>query len=100
MPFPSQHNPALGSRRHASLNATPLCECKFVQEFRLPDFTLIPSCIVILDVRNEAVPDADRLHIDAADMEHIGRTEGDRSTHNRFEPTAEFALALMARCQE
>jgi len=71
-----------------------------VQEIRLPSLTLIPSCIVILDVRNEAVLEADRLHIDAADMEHIGHVEGDRSTHNRIEPTAEFARALMAQCQE
>lgn len=71
-----------------------------MQEIRLPSLTLIPSCIVILTVRDEAVLDAVRRHIDAADMEHIGRMEGDRSTYNRFEPTSEFAQPLMAQWQE
>jgi flavin reductase (DIM6/NTAB) family NADH-FMN oxidoreductase RutF len=74
-------------------------ECKFMQEIRLGNFSLILGRIVMLHVRDEAVRDADRLHIDAANMDLIGRMEGALYTRTRdkFEPSAELAQALLAK---
>jgi flavin reductase (DIM6/NTAB) family NADH-FMN oxidoreductase RutF len=74
-------------------------ECKFMQEIRLGNFSLILGRIVMLHVRDEAVLDADRLHIDAANMDLIGRMEGALYTRTRdkFEPNVELAQALLAK---
>jgi len=74
-------------------------ECKFMQEIRLGYFSLILGRIVMLHIRDEAVLDASRLHIDAANMDLIGRMEGTQFTRTRdkFEPRGELAQALMAK---
>jgi flavin reductase (DIM6/NTAB) family NADH-FMN oxidoreductase RutF len=74
-------------------------ECKFMQEIRLGNFSLFLGRIVMLHVRDEAVLDADRLHIDAANLDLIGRMEGALYTRTRdkFEPSAELAQTLLAR---
>jgi flavin reductase (DIM6/NTAB) family NADH-FMN oxidoreductase RutF len=74
-------------------------ECRFMQEIRLGNFSLILGRIVILHVRDEAVLDADRMHIDAAKMDLIGRMEGTLYTHTRhkFEPDVALAEALIAK---
>jgi flavin reductase (DIM6/NTAB) family NADH-FMN oxidoreductase RutF len=74
-------------------------ECEFMQEIRLRNFSLILGRIVMLHVRDEAVLDADRLHIDATNMDLIGRMEGTlyTRTHDKFEPNAELAQALLAK---
>ena len=55
--------------------------------------------IVMLHVRDEAVLDADRLHIDAAKMDRIGRMEGAQYARRRdkFEPRAELGQALLVK---
>jgi flavin reductase (DIM6/NTAB) family NADH-FMN oxidoreductase RutF len=74
-------------------------ECKFMQEVRLGNFSLILGRIVMLHVRDEAVFDADRLHIDADNMDLIGRMEGALYTRTRdkFEPGVELAQSLLAK---
>src|SRR5262245_46350144 len=74
-------------------------ECIFTQEIRLGGFSLILGRIVMLHVRDEAVLDADRLHIDAANMDLIGRMEGAQyaRTRDKFEPSAELGQALLAK---
>jgi hypothetical protein len=46
--------------------------------------------------------EADRLHIDATDMDLIGRMKGAlyTRTHGRFEPNVELAQALLAKHKE
>ena len=70
-----------------------------MQEIRLGGFSLILGRIVMLHVRDEAVLDADRLHIDAANMDLIGRMEGAQYTltRDKFEPSAELGQTLLAR---
>jgi flavin reductase (DIM6/NTAB) family NADH-FMN oxidoreductase RutF len=77
-------------------------ECKFMQEIRLGGFSLILGRIVMLHVRDEAVLDADRLYIDATNMDLIGRMEGAQYTftRNKFEPSAELGQALLAKHKE
>jgi flavin reductase (DIM6/NTAB) family NADH-FMN oxidoreductase RutF len=74
-------------------------ECKFMQEIRLGNFSLILGRIVMLHVRDEAVLDPERLHIDAANMDLIGRMEGAQYTltRDKFEPSAELAQTLLAK---
>jgi flavin reductase (DIM6/NTAB) family NADH-FMN oxidoreductase RutF len=74
-------------------------ECKFMQEIRLGNFSLILGRIVMLHVRDEAVLDADRLHIDAENMDLIGRMEGALYTRTRdkFEPNIDLAQMLLAK---
>lgn len=74
-------------------------ECKFMQEIRLGNFSLILGRIVMLHVRDEAVLDAGRLHIDAANMDLIGRMEGALYTRTRdkFEPSVELGQSLLAK---
>lgn len=74
-------------------------ECKFMQEIRLGNFSLILGRIVMLHIRDEAVLDLDRLHIDAANMDLIGRMEGAlyTFTRNKFEPSVELAQTLLAK---
>lgn len=76
-------------------------ECRFMQEIRLGNFSLILGRIVMLHVRDEAVLDADRLYIDAAKLDLIGRMEGALYTRTRdkFEPSAALGQALLARHQ-
>jgi flavin reductase (DIM6/NTAB) family NADH-FMN oxidoreductase RutF len=109
MPFPSHVSEvsAVGLATSPSERVAPpriaespaSFECKFIQEIRLGNFSLILGRIVMLHVRDEAVLDADRLHIDAANMDLIGRMEGAQYTRTRdkFEPSAELGQALMAR---
>jgi flavin reductase (DIM6/NTAB) family NADH-FMN oxidoreductase RutF len=70
-----------------------------MQEIRLGNFSLILGRIVMLHVRDEAVLDSDRLHIDAANMDLIGRMEGAQYTRTRdkFEPSPELGRALLAK---
>jgi hypothetical protein len=65
----------------------------------LGGFSLMLGRIVMLHVRDEAVLDADRLHIDAANMDLIGRMEGAQYTltRDKFEPSAELGQTLLAR---
>jgi flavin reductase (DIM6/NTAB) family NADH-FMN oxidoreductase RutF len=74
-------------------------ECKLMQEIRLGNFSLILGRIVMLHVRDEAVLDAGRLHIDAANMDLIGRMEGALYTRTRdkFEPSVELGQSLLAK---
>jgi flavin reductase (DIM6/NTAB) family NADH-FMN oxidoreductase RutF len=74
-------------------------ECKFMQEIRLGNFSLILGRIVMLHVRDEAVLDPERLHIDAANMDLIGRMEGAQYTltRDKFEPSVELAQTLLAK---
>ncbi|EJN15940.1 conserved protein of DIM6/NTAB family [Bradyrhizobium sp. YR681] len=74
-------------------------ECKFMQEIRLGNFSLILGRIVMLHVRDEAVLDADRLYIDAAKLDLIGRMEGALYTRTRdkFEPSAALGQTLLAK---
>ena len=53
----------------------------------------------MLHIRDEAVLDPDRLHIDAANMDLIGRMEGALYTFTRdkFEPSVELAQTLLAK---
>jgi flavin reductase (DIM6/NTAB) family NADH-FMN oxidoreductase RutF len=76
-------------------------ECRLMQEIRLGNFSLILGRIVMLHLRDEAMLDADRLHIDAANMDLIGRMEGALYTRTRdkFEPDVELAQALLAKHQ-
>src|SRR5215813_6260128 len=112
MPFPSHVSEvsAVGLSTSPSEKVAPprisespaAFECRFMQEIRLGNFSLILGRIVMLHVRDEAVLDADRLHINAANMDLIGRMEGNRYTltRDKFEPSAELGLALMAKHKE
>jgi flavin reductase (DIM6/NTAB) family NADH-FMN oxidoreductase RutF len=109
MPFPSHVSEvsAVGLQTAPSERVAPpritespaSFECKFMQEIRLGNFSLILGRIVMLHVRDEAVLDADRLHIDATNMDLIGRMEGALYTRTRdkFEPNVELAQALLAK---
>jgi flavin reductase (DIM6/NTAB) family NADH-FMN oxidoreductase RutF len=74
-------------------------ECKLMQEVRLGGFSLILGRIVMLHVRDEAVLDPERLHVDAARLDLVGRMEGALYTRTRdkFEPGAELGQALLAK---
>lgn len=74
-------------------------ECKFMQEIRLGNFSLILGRIVMLHVRDEAVLDPDRLYIDADKMDLIGRMEGALYTRTRdkFEPDVALGQNLLAK---
>lgn len=107
MPFPPHISevPAVGLPTLPSERVAPpriaespaAFECRFMQEIRLGNFSLILGRIVMLHVRDEAVLDADRLYIDAANMDLIGRMEGTQYTRTRdkFEPDAELGLSLL-----
>jgi flavin reductase (DIM6/NTAB) family NADH-FMN oxidoreductase RutF len=73
-------------------------ECRFMQEIRLGNFSLILGRIVTLHVRDDAVLDPERLHIDAGKLNLIGRMEGAQysRTHDKFEPSAELGQLLLA----
>jgi flavin reductase (DIM6/NTAB) family NADH-FMN oxidoreductase RutF len=77
-------------------------ECKLMQEIRLGNFSLILGRIVMLHIRDEAVLDAERLHINAANMDLIGRMEGALYTRTRdkFEPSVELAQSLLEKHRE
>lgn len=74
-------------------------ECKFMQEIRLGGFSLILGRIVILHVRDEALIDPERLHVDAANLDLIGRMEGAfyTRTRDKFEPSVELGQSLLAK---
>jgi flavin reductase (DIM6/NTAB) family NADH-FMN oxidoreductase RutF len=109
MPFPSHVSEiaAVGLATSPSERVAPprisespvSFECKFMQEIRLGNFSLILGRIVMLHVRDEAVLDAGRLHIDATNMDLVGRMEGALYTRTRdkFEPDVELAQALLAK---
>jgi flavin reductase (DIM6/NTAB) family NADH-FMN oxidoreductase RutF len=62
-------------------------ECRFMQEVALGDFSLVLGRILLVHVRDAAVIDAHRQHIDAARLDLIGRMEGGwyTRTAERFE---------------
>jgi flavin reductase (DIM6/NTAB) family NADH-FMN oxidoreductase RutF len=62
-------------------------ECVFMQEIALGSFGLVLGRIMMVHVRDEAVTDADRQHIDAEKLDLIGRMEGGwyTRTRERFE---------------
>lgn len=64
----------------------------------MADFSLILGRIVMLHVRDEAVLDAERLYVDAAKLDLIGRMEGALYTRTRdkFEPGVELGQTLLA----
>ena len=109
MPFPSHVSeitevglPTCPSERVAPprISESPASfECKFMQEIRLGNFSLILGRIVMLHVRDEAMLDPDRHHIDAANMDLIGRMEGALYTRTRdkFEPSVELGQTLLAK---
>ena len=70
-----------------------------MQEIRLGGFSLILGRIVMLHVRDEAVLDADRLYMDADNMDLIGRMERALYTRTRdkFEPDVELGQTLLAK---
>jgi flavin reductase (DIM6/NTAB) family NADH-FMN oxidoreductase RutF len=65
-------------------------ECSFMQEVRLGSFSLVLGKILLMHVRDDAVRDAERLHIDAEKLDLIGRMEGGwyTRTRERFEMPA------------
>jgi flavin reductase (DIM6/NTAB) family NADH-FMN oxidoreductase RutF len=69
-------------------------ECSFMQEVGLGSFSLVLGKILLMHVRDDAVRDAERLHIDAEKLDLIGRMEGGwyTRTQDRFEMPA-IALA-------
>jgi flavin reductase (DIM6/NTAB) family NADH-FMN oxidoreductase RutF len=109
MPFPSQVSEveAVGLSTIPSERVGPprisespaSFECKFMQEIRLGGFSLILGRIVMLHVRDEALIDPERLHIDAANLDLIGRMEGALYTRTRdkFEPSVELGQSLLAK---
>lgn len=109
MPFPSQVSEveAVGLSTMPSEKVGPprisespaSFECKFMQEIRLGGFSLILGRIVLLHVRNEAVLDPERLHIDAGELDLIGRMEGALYTRTRdkFEPSVELGQTLLEK---
>jgi flavin reductase (DIM6/NTAB) family NADH-FMN oxidoreductase RutF len=62
-------------------------ECIFMQEIALGSFSLVLGKILMVHVRDEAVIDATRLHVDATKLDLIGRMEGGwyTRTRERFE---------------
>jgi flavin reductase (DIM6/NTAB) family NADH-FMN oxidoreductase RutF len=111
MPFPSHVSEveAVGLTTSPSERVAPpriaespvSLECKFMQEIRLGNFSLILGRIVMLHVRDEAVLDVERLYIDAAKLDLIGRMEGAlyTRTHDKFEPDVALAQTLLAKYQ-
>jgi flavin reductase (DIM6/NTAB) family NADH-FMN oxidoreductase RutF len=109
MPFPSHVSEikAVGLSTAPSERVSPprigespaSFECKFMQEIRLGNFSLILGRIVMLHVRDEAVLNADRFHLDAGNMDLIGRMEGALYTRTRdkFEPDVALAQALLEK---
>jgi flavin reductase (DIM6/NTAB) family NADH-FMN oxidoreductase RutF len=69
------------------LNAPVSMECTFMQEVVLGSFSLVLGRILLLHVADEAILDPERLHIDAAKLDLIGRMEGGwyTRTTERFE---------------
>lgn len=65
-------------------------ECTFMQEIALGNFSLVLGRILIVHVKDEAVVDAARQHIDADKLDLIGRMEGGwyTRTRERFEMPA------------
>ncbi|WP_315834730.1 flavin reductase family protein [Bradyrhizobium prioriisuperbiae] len=75
-------------------------ECRFMQEIRLGNFSLMLGRIVLMHIADEAVSDPDRLHIDTTRLDLIGRMEGTLYTRtlDKFEPqNLEQARALLAQ---
>ncbi len=62
-------------------------ECTFMQEIALGSFGLVLGKILMVHVRDEAVTNAARQHIDAEKLDLIGRMEGGwyTRTRERFE---------------
>ena len=65
-------------------------ECIFMQEIALGTFSLVLGRILMIHVKDEAVIDAARQHIDAEKLDLIGRMEGGwyTRTRERFEMPA------------
>lgn len=110
MPFPADVSetetvglptlPSLRVRAPRIAESPVSFECRFMQEIRLGSFSLVLGRIVMMHIRDEAVTDADRLHIDTAELDLIGRMEGTLYTRTRdkFEPAnLDQARALLAQ---
>jgi flavin reductase (DIM6/NTAB) family NADH-FMN oxidoreductase RutF len=65
-------------------------ECTFMQEIALGGFSLVLGKILMVHVKDEAVTDAARQHVDAEKLDLIGRMEGGwyTRTRERFEMPA------------
>ena len=65
-------------------------ECTFMQEIALGGFGLVLGKILMVHVRDEAVIDPSRQHVDASQLDLIGRMEGGwyTRTRERFEMPA------------
>jgi len=65
-------------------------ECTFMQEIALGGFSLVLGQIQLMHIRDEAVIDPQRHHIDAGKLDLIGRMEGGwyTRTRERFEMPA------------
>jgi flavin reductase (DIM6/NTAB) family NADH-FMN oxidoreductase RutF len=65
-------------------------ECTFMQEIALGSFSLVLGKILMVHVRDVAVTDATRQHVDAEKLDLIGRMEGGwyTRTRERFEMPA------------
>jgi flavin reductase (DIM6/NTAB) family NADH-FMN oxidoreductase RutF len=65
-------------------------ECTFMQEIALGSFSLVLGKILMVHVRDVAVIDATRQHVDAEKLDLIGRMEGGwyTRTRERFEMPA------------
>jgi len=65
-------------------------ECTFMQEIALGSFSLVLGKILMVHVRDVAVTDAARQHVDAEKLDLIGRMEGGwyTRTRERFEMPA------------
>ena len=95
---PKQAGLALAASERVSvprIAAAPVAmECSFMQEVKLGSFSLVLGKILFLHVSDDAVRDAEKLHIDAERLDLIGRMEGGwyTRTQDRFEMPA-IALA-------
>ena len=65
-------------------------ECVFMQEIALGSFGLVLGKILMVHVKDEAVTNAARQHVDAEKLDLIGRMEGGwyTRTRERFEMPA------------
>ena len=65
-------------------------ECTFMQEIALGSFSLVLGRILMVHVKDDAVIDAARQHVDAEKLDLIGRMEGGwyTRTRERFEMPA------------
>ena len=82
--------PSLRVRVPRIAQAPVSMECTFMQEIALGSFGLVLGKILMVHVKDEAVTDAARQHVDAEKLDLIGRMEGGwyTRTRERFEMPA------------